>query len=713
MGARRVRRFVHVGLLLLLLPLPALAQPEALAPCPAGNLLASKGPWAWQDVRGQIVRVTDGEIAPEGAIWDAPIAVILDSPAATLTWDLGAVLRLQAAWIQADANDYYSVWGSTDGRSFRDLGRIDPVEGHGLRGRKLALGGMPVRYLRFGEGQGDGRYSVSEVSVFCAVPLPFPPAMRIGQAQPAAVERTISSYWNDTSSARWQLVLALLGLALLGWDRLLDRTGSPGVHRRLRNFLLGTLGVLAAFSYVNFGFFHFNRFLHEHEWTHYYLGAKYSTEVSYDRLYHCLSTADAEDGLRRRVELRKITNLRTNVLESTDTVLAHPELCKSHFSEARWRSFKGDVAFFRGRQGPKGWDDVQVDHGFNGTPVWTVAGKLLSNLSPANPTQIWVLAMLDPLYLVGTVGVVAWAFGWRVLCVALLVFATNFPSRFYWTGGAFLRWDWLFYTVAAICCLKKERPWLAGAALGYATLLRVFPIFLFLGPALALGWRYHAERRIDRQIARFFAGAALAGALLLPASLAISGGVPGYQAFVRNTLKHQDTPLTNNMGLRTVVAWRPKEVGRLLYDQRAVDPWGRWKAARLEAFRQARPLYLVVALGFLGLLAVASRRAEPWVAAALSVTFCAVGVELLSYYFAFVIGVVLLCAKREEVGPGMLVLTAVTQFLAWAPVPGMSTWLDERYTGMSAATLVVFAAILWRFRTPSSAASAGGSERRR
>ena len=70
--------------------------------------------------------------------------------------------------------------------------------------------------------------------------------------------------------------------------------------------------------------------------------------------------------------------------------------------------------------------------------------------------------------------------------VALLVFATYFPCRFFWTGGSFLRWDWLFYTAAAVACLRRGRPVLGGLALGYAALLRVFPAVLALGPALAL-----------------------------------------------------------------------------------------------------------------------------------------------------------------------------------------------------------------------------------
>ena len=74
-----------------------------------------------------------------------------------------------------------------------------------------------------------------------------------------------------------------------------------------------------------------------------------------------------------------------------------------------------------------------------------------------------------------------WAFGWRTTCVALAVFATNFPSRFYWTGGAFLRWDWLFYFVGGVCLVKKERNVLGGFFLGYSTLLRIFPVFVSAG----------------------------------------------------------------------------------------------------------------------------------------------------------------------------------------------------------------------------------------
>lgn len=677
-----------------LLPRRAVAADSA---CPAGNLLAGLRPWAWQDIRGDLNRVTDGQVAPEGAVWDAPLAAILASGTATMTWDLQRVVTATAAWIQADANDSYTVWGSIDGRDFRLLGQIHPVDGHGLRGRKLALGGTPVRFLRFGEGRGDERYSVSEIAVFCELPVPFPPAMPVGSAAPAAVARNIYTYWNDETSARWELLLAALGLALLEWGRRLSREGRPAAYARARDRLLAALGTLAALSYVNFGFFHFGAFIHDHEWTHYYLGAKYSNELGYQRLYECLSVADVEAGLRRRVELRKIRNLQTNALESTAEILAHPERCTERFSAARWQSFKKDAAFFRARQSPQRWDHIQLDHGYNATPVWNALGSVLANTASASNTQLYVLASIDPLFLGGIIAAIGWAFGWRVLAVALLVLATNFPSRFYWTGGAFMRWDWLFYLVAGLCCLRKQRPILGGAALAYAALLRVFPVFVFAGPVLALGWQGLAKRRLEPRHLRLLAGAAGATALLVLASLPFAGGIAGYRGFVENTRKHEGTYMTNNMGLRTVVAWRPSEVGRLLNDDRLIEPWSKVKEARQAAFRQSLPLYGIAALGCLILLARAVRGVEPWVAAALSLTLIPIGVELTSYYYAFVIGVALLWQEREEVGRWLLVLTTFTGVIAWAPLRGMSTWFDEQYTAMAAGSVAVMTAIVWLF----------------
>jgi hypothetical protein len=685
----------------LLRPSAAPAQTGDMSACPAGNLLAGRQPVEWKGIRGDKSLATDGKKAPEGAMWNAPaVAVILDDGAAELTYDFGSVIPLQALYVQADANDLYHLWTSLDGREFRPIGEVGIAEGvHGLRSRKLNLGGAPARFLRIGEGVGDNAYSVSELQAFCQLPTPFPPEIPEVAAPPAAVQTNFFTYWNNESSAGWELFLALLGFGLLYLDVEERRTNKSRFSRKLRDRALMLLGGLSLLTYFNFGLFHFPNWIHDWEWTHYYVGSKYFKELSYDRLYECIAVADHESpdaGLRRRVEIRKLTNLRTNYLETTTEILAHPENCKQHFTDARWESFKHDVKFFRDRQNNRRWDDLQTDHGYNATPVWNIAGSVLANLAPASDGQLYTLALLDPLYLLAMVGVVWWAFGWRVTCVGLLVFATNFPSRYYWTGGSFLRWDWIFYLVFGVCLLKKDKPVWAGVALGYSTLLRVFPGFIFVGPILAGLIEYAKNRTWNRTFLKVGLGAALSLLVLVPISLKVGGGPQAYSNFVKNTQKHKETALTNYMGLRTIVAYRFGEAGKDLRNDKFTDPWINWKKARVRAFQQAKPVYALLCLGYLVLLGFAVWKRPPWVAAALGSTFIAIGVELTCYYYAFVMVVALLHEEDEFVGRWLLVMTAATTFVYFHPVVFMPDWLDQQYTLMSVVTIGAFVGILWK-----------------
>src|SRR4029078_2575664 len=108
--------------------------------------------------------------------------------------------------------------------------------------------------------------------------------------------------------------------------------------------------------------------------------------------------------------------------------------------------------------------------------------------------------------------------------------------------------------------------------------------------------------RIDRRYLSLFGGGALALATLVPISFATSSGIDGYKAFKFNTQKHKETPLTNHMGLRTVVTYSPSEAGRSLQDNRLEDPWGKWKRAKVATFNRRLPLYGLFVLGFAGML---------------------------------------------------------------------------------------------------------------
>ena len=76
---------------------------------------------------GDAARATDGRIAPEGAAWDVPPAVVLDGAEATLTWDLGGKREVRGLLLQGDANDRFPLSGSLDGRDFAPLGRAKQV----------------------------------------------------------------------------------------------------------------------------------------------------------------------------------------------------------------------------------------------------------------------------------------------------------------------------------------------------------------------------------------------------------------------------------------------------------------------------------------------------------------------------------------------------------------------------------------------------------
>jgi hypothetical protein len=197
-------------------------------------------------------------------------------------------------------------------------------------------------------------------------------------------------------------------------------------------------------------------------------------------------------------------------------------------------------------------------------------------------------------------------------------------------------------------------------------------------------------------------------ALLVPLSLVKSGGIEGYRRFAQNTEKHASTPLTNYMGLRTAVAFSLSETGRVLRNDKLEDPWGAWKIAKLRTFRERKPIFFFFAIAFGVLLWYAVRGVEPWVACSLSTTMIAVGAELTCYYYAFLVGVALLYAIRREAGLVLLVVTAASSFIDWAPtrvLPNMPpwiwlhmpTWLDEQYMWMGVVTLLGFGLILYRF----------------
>jgi spermidine synthase len=203
-----------------LAPFPVLAQSAADA-CTTENLLAGRAPIESRSVRRNLGLATDGAVSAEGAVWNADSAIILDVESSRVTYDLGAVHPLTAAFAQADANDTYELLGSEDGRegSYRPIAQLPNVvnKGHGLRSRTARFDRERVRFVRLTQARGDAFYSLAELAVYCKAPDPFLPAFRVLQAgSNAAQTDALAEREAVVRARRTNWWIAALGLALAG-----------------------------------------------------------------------------------------------------------------------------------------------------------------------------------------------------------------------------------------------------------------------------------------------------------------------------------------------------------------------------------------------------------------------------------------------------------------------------------------------------------------
>lgn len=305
-----------------------------------------------------------------------------------------------------------------------------------------------------------------------------------------------------------------------------------------RRALLAALIALAAFSvpvYFNFFNYHYGGFVNPHEFFHYYLGSKYAPEIGYFDIYNAALVADDETGLQFRPVDGHIWDLRTYDYRAVPDVLANRESIKAHFTPERWREWVKDVSYFKRRLRGPPWSDVLRDMGYNGTPVFTmlVSTGLTGRIGTDDPEGLTFLALLDVALLTAAVACVAWAFGAWPALLMIVFLASSYLMAHIHMKGALLRTDFVVALVAAMCLLRKGRHGWAGALVGYATLVRVFPAIFLFGPGAKLASELvpvarEALRRIARPgaVVALFAALAAAAAVLLTASwLAMGSGL--------------------------------------------------------------------------------------------------------------------------------------------------------------------------------------------
>lgn len=329
---------------------------------------------------------------------------------------------------------------------------------------------------------------------------------------------------------------------------LLTSRRRPALRRRLPVILWG-LAAVALLAHLDFLT---TEHLHTHEFFHYYVTTKYFPEVGYAGLYDATVVADHEDDPSSFNPDQGVRSLSTYRMEPRSSVLERADAIRARFPPDRWAAFKRDIAFFRETDGNL-WKEGESlrDHGYNGSPLVTaILGGLARQPFLPTPVFIRLAAWLDIALVVLAGAIVAL----RVDSIAgpLFVFlwAVNPFNDHAYIGGAYLRYLHILALLIALLAYAKRRFVVSGAALGVATLLRVFPGFLVAG-LLAQTLLSRDRRSLLRRHAPLLASAAATALILVGATSLIRSpdGGNAWRGFVEKLSLHSQRISPNVLGL--------------------------------------------------------------------------------------------------------------------------------------------------------------------
>lgn len=492
--------------------------------------------------------------------------------------------------------------------------------------------------------------------------------------------------------ARAAAILASLGCIALVIEPALSPSRATGLRLARRVFAIALVFASVA-TYYEFFSAPGSAFVHRWEMFHYVLGSKYAHELGYERLYVCVAVAEAENGRAEEVRAHAIRDLRDDELLEPGRVLAEPSSCQRHFTPARWSAFRADVATFRRLVANREtWAQMQTDHGYNPSPVWTMLGRPLASAEPISASSLLRLAYIDPLLMAAGIALFAWGFGARVAWIAAVFWSTQSASSFSWTGGAFLRQDWLVLAIASLALARKGYFRSAGACLMWSALLRIFPLLYFGGPLVLAAASFKRSRCVPASLQRFFAGAALGALILVGASAASGASLGTWREFGAHTYMHSRSPIANHMSLRALVSFDARDRWAKLRG----DDEHAWPEARRARLRARMPLFVgAVALSVLGLIRCVMRLRTLWLAIPLSYLLVITLTDPSSYYFSMVVLSAPLVLARRGVGVILLGLAAASELLLLH-----FRVIDERYVALSALYFAFACVLVTLFSRP-------------
>jgi hypothetical protein len=451
---------------------------------------------------------------------------------------------------------------------------------------------------------------------------------------------------------RASLTALALGLIAYGWR--LRRSGRGRKLHRLRGVALGVLAILVFASAYGFFAWRHPGGVQTHDFYHYYLNAKYFPELGYFDLYKCTAAALAEEG--RGPQQARIRDLRRFLERTVVDTAALGARCDGAFSSERWQAFRADLRWFDSVFIGGQWKKVLKDQGYNASPVWTLVGRPMASVFPAENAPMRALARLDLVIVIVSFAFIGWAFGFEMLCIAALVWAANPLNRYFWIGDAFLRYAWFGAFVIGICLLRKQKHFGAGVLLALASLLRLFPALFIVSYGVGALRRWLRGDGFGHGFREFALGAALATLVLPLLAIPVSGrGTDVFTEFGANIGRWSSITPSNSIGLPALLSLTPRVREPERVGGEAIRSQAELQDSRDEVFAQRRPIYVGVIVLFLVFLWKALERAEDWEAACLGFVPILILIDVPAYYASFMVAPVLLAEGRPRIGITALV----------------------------------------------------------
>jgi hypothetical protein len=217
---------------------------------------------------------------------------------------------------------------------------------------------------------------------------------------------------------------------------------------------------------------------------------------------------------------------------------------------------------------------------------------------------------------------------------------------------------------------------------------------LFAGGLISL---LHPDHR------KLLAGCIVAGGILLPTSMVVAGP-DSYKEFVAHISVHKNTPLTNHMGLQTMLVHDWEGRMRFTRDDNLDDPFQTWKQGRLDRHNQTKPIHYAILAGIMLWMVWALRRTKLlWVGMALSCLLVMSAVQLTCYYFSMFILAAALARARPGLGPVVLIGSGASMIIGSAgSIHSMFYWIDDKFTAQSYLFFLFGALLLYAHSRPFS-----------